>query len=265
MEDVRRVTTARGRAVVGAFSAEGRRLLERAMRAGWTPRELIVGAGLRRETPELEPLLARITDAGGRWHEAPDEALLALAGGRRSGLLTALFALPPPLPLGEALARAHDRVLLLIMVDVVEPGNVGALIRTALASGASAALCVGSTDPFHPKAVRTSLGSLFKLPLVRIASSEGLLDSLRSHHIHSLATVARGGEPLERAVWPRGSLALLVGNEGRGLPERLRDGADGRVTIDLSNAADSFCVNAAAAVCLFEVQRRHRLALDFER
>jgi TrmH family RNA methyltransferase len=265
MEDVRRVTTSRGRAMVGAFSAEGRRLLERADRAGWSPRELLVGANLRRETPELEPLLDRVTAAGGRWHEAPDEALLALSEGRRSGLLTGLFALPPALSLGALLSPAPARLLLLVIVDVLEPGNVGALIRTALASGASAALCVGSTDPFHPKAVRTSLGSLFKLPLVRLTSSEPLLESLRSNHVHSLASVARGGEPLERAVWPRGSLALLVGNEGQGLPERLRDGADGQITIDLSSAADSFCVNAAAAVCLYEAQRRHRLTLDFER
>jgi TrmH family RNA methyltransferase len=262
MEDVRRVSTARGRAQVGAFLVEGRRQLERAVRAGWTPRELLVGGSFRRETPELEPLLARIAADGGRHHEVPDTDLLTLAEGRRSGLLSALFALPVALPLADLLAPTRDFVLLVI-VDVVEPGNAGALIRTALASGANAAICVGATDPFHPKAVRTSLGSLFKLPLVRLASSDGLLESLRARGIHSLATVARDGVALDRAIWPRGSLALLVGNEGQGLPERLRDGADGRVTIDLSNAADSYCVNAAAAVCLYEVRRRHRFALDF--
>jgi RNA methyltransferase, TrmH family len=262
MEDVRRVSTARGRARVGAFSVEGRRLLERATRAGWTPRELIVGTSWRRETPGLEPLLELVVAAGARCHEAPDADLLALSEGRHSGLLTALFALPPEPSLVDLLAPAST-VVLLVIVDVVEPGNVGALIRTALASGASGAICVGSTDPFHPKAVRTSLGSLFKLPFVRQASSEGLLESLRARGIHSLATVARDGVSLDRAVWPRGSLALLVGNEGKGLPERLRDGADGRISIELSNAADSFSVNAASAVCLYEVRRRQRFELDF--
>jgi RNA methyltransferase, TrmH family len=262
MEDVRRSSTARGRARARVFSAEGRRNLERAMRAGWTPRDVLLGVSLRRETPELEPLLELVIAGGGRCHEVPDAELMALAEGRRSGLLTALFALPAERPLADVLATARA-VVLLVIVDVAEPGNVGALIRTALASGASAAVCVGSTDPFHPKAVRTSLGSLFKLPLVRVPSGEGLLESLRAHGVHCLATVARDGVSLDRAIWPRGSLALLVGNEGQGLPERLRDGADGRVSIDLSSAADSFCVNAAAAVCLYEVQRRQRFALDF--
>jgi TrmH family RNA methyltransferase len=263
MEDVRRTATARGRTQVGCFSLEGRRLLERALRAGRAPRDVLVGEALLRETPDLEPLLARVEAAGGRWHEAPDPDLLELAEGRRSGLIAALLPLPAGPSLDELLSAAGEPAVFLVLVDVVEPGNVGALIRTGLASGAAAALCVGSTEPFHPKAVRTSLGSLFKLPIARVASSDGLLEILRGRGIHSLATVARGGASVDRATWPRGNVALIVGNEGAGLPERVRDAADGRVTIDLSSEADSFCVNAAAAVCLYEVQRRFRFTLDF--
>jgi RNA methyltransferase, TrmH family len=263
IEDLRRAATARGRAGVGAFSIEGRRLLERALRAGWVPREVLIGATLRREVPDLEPLLERVQAVGGRFCEAPDSELLELAEGRRAGLIAALMPLPQGPSLADCIGAARAPAVFLVIVDVVEPGNVGALVRTALASGAAAALCVGATDPFHPKAVRTSLGSLFKLPIARIRSSDGLLDELRQRGIHSLATVARGGTSIERASWPRGSVALLVGNEGAGLSERVRDAAAGRVTIDLSQEADSFCVNAAAAVCLYEVQRRHRFALDF--
>src|SRR5688572_30048253 len=103
MEDVRRVSTARGRAQVGAFLAEGRRSLERGLRAGWVPRELLVGASARRESPELEPLLAQVSGLGGRVLEAPDAELLALSDGRRSGLLAVLFRLPPPLELERLL------------------------------------------------------------------------------------------------------------------------------------------------------------------
>lgn len=238
-------------------------MLERGLRAGWGPRALLVASSELRAASELSATLARVEALGGRWHEVPDAELLALSEGRRSGLLSALFPLPPALPFAELWARAPGAGLFLVLVDVVEPGNVGALIRTALACGAQGAICVGSTDPFHPKAARTSLGSVFKLPLVRVASSEGLIAALREHGVHSLATVARDGTSLERAVWPRGDLALLMGNEGAGLPERVRDAADQRVTIDLSSQADSFCVNAAAAVCLYEVQRRRRFELDF--
>jgi TrmH family RNA methyltransferase len=282
MEDVRRVATAKGRAGVGAFLIEGRRMLVRALRAGCSPRHVLIGAELRREQPELETLLSEIVVQGGHIHELANAELLKLSEGRRSGLLAALCPLPESQPLaswlevravGEAASSADSATapavhsagpaLYLVLVDVLEPGNVGALIRTALASGAAGAICVGITDPFHPKAVRTSLGSLFKLPIARVPSSLGLIETLRERHIHSLATVARDGAPLDRATWPQGSLALLVGNEGEGLPDRLRDASDGRVTIDLSTAADSHCVNAAAAVCLYEVQRRRRFALDF--
>ncbi|MET0412445.1 MAG: RNA methyltransferase, partial [Polyangiaceae bacterium] len=141
------------------------------------------------------------------------------------------------------------------------PGNVGALLRTGLACAAAGAVCVGRSDAFHPKAVRTSLGSLFKLPLVHTPSAEALLAELARHGVHALATVARGGERLERARWPEGTLALLMGNEGQGLPEAISSAADGRVRIDLSEEVDSFSVNAAAAICLYEIQRRRSASM----
>ena len=271
IEDVRRASTRRGREALGAFAVEGRRLVERGIRAGWVPRDLLVASGERARSPELERLLERVAALGTRCHEAPDAELRELAEGRQSGLISALFPLPAALAPSELWAAPRssgrssgDGGVYLVLVDVVEPGNVGALIRTALASGARGAICVGNTDPFHSKAVRTSLGSLFKLPLARVASGDALIGALRELGVHSLATVARGGVPLDRALWPSGDLALLVGNEGAGLPERVRDAADQRVTIELSTEADSFCVNAAAAVCLYEVQRRRRFELDFD-
>lgn len=256
MEDVRRVATAKGRAGVGAFLVEGRRMLERALRAGWVPREVLVGRALADSTE----LIARVEALGGRCHLEPDEALLELSQGRRSGLFCALFELPSALPPSELLEARGAPAVFLVLVDVEEPGNVGALLRTALASGAAGLICVGSSDPFHPKAVRTSLGSLFKLPFTRVPSSEGLLPLLRARAIYSLAAVARDGQSIDRASWPRESVAIFVGNEGQGLSEGVRSGADARVSIDLSAAADSFCVNAAAAVCLYEVQRRLRFS-----
>lgn len=245
---------------MGAFLVEGQRGLERGLRAGWVPRVLLAGASVA-ERAEISRLLAEAESRGARCHRMRDAELLELAGGRNAGLLTALFDLPVLPSLAQLLDRADAAAgPLLVLVDIDEPGNVGALIRTALASGAGAAVCVGTTDPFHPKAVRTSLGSSFKLPLARMASKAGLLEELQRWGIHVLAAVSRDGEPLDRAHWPERRVAVLVGNEGRGLAEDLRSGADQRVTIDLSRAADSFCVNAAAAVCLYEVQRRIRLS-----
>jgi len=253
-EQVRRVATAKGRAEAGLFAAEGRRMLERALRAGWLPRLLLLGRSAADE-PELAALLGSWAAVDPVVRRVPDAALLELAGGRRAGLVTALFELPPSLALEPLLALRPAPAVFLVAVDVEEPGNVGALIRTALACDAAGVICVGATDPFHPKAVRTSLGSLFKLPIAR-AEPEALLSRLRATGIYSLAAVAREGEALHQASWPRGSAAVLVGNESRGLEQAWREGSDTRVSIDLCRAADSFCVNAAAAICLYEVQRR---------
>jgi TrmH family RNA methyltransferase len=255
LEDVRRAATARGRAELGAFVTEGTRLLQRGLRAGWRPRRVLVADSLVRGA-ELGPLLGELAALGSECLTLPDAVLLELSERRRSGLCSALFELPASVPLGEWLALAPRHGVMLGLVDIDEPGNVGALLRTALACGAAGALCVGRSDPFHPKAVRTSLGSLFKLPLVRVASADLLLAELARHDVHSLATVARGGEPLDRAHWPDGALALLVGNEGQGLPDAVASAAARRVRIDLSQEVDSFSVNAAAAICLYEIQRR---------
>lgn len=257
--DVRRVATAKGRATVGAFVVEGRRMLERGLRAGWAPRAVLVAETIAEDDGDVRALVELGRQRGASCHVLADDELRELAEGRNAGLLTALFDLPRPPSLAEVLASAGRRALLLAILDVDEPGNVGALVRTALASGADAAICVGSSDPFHPKAVRTSLGSSFKLPIVRMPS-DGLIELLRGHGVFSVAAVARRGASLDRASWPASShVAILVGNEARGLAEGVRAGADERVSIDLSAAADSFCVNAAAAVCLYEVQRRARL------
>jgi tRNA G18 (ribose-2'-O)-methylase SpoU len=259
MEDVRRVLTAKGRHTVGAFAAEGRRIVERGLRAGCRPRAVLVGEGVvDAGDAEAGALMARISELGSPCHLAPDAALLKLSEGRKSGLITALFELPEPSPIESLLARRPAPAVFLVLVDVEEPGNVGALIRTALACDAVAVIGVGRTDPYHPKAVRTSLGSLFKMPFSRLEAGADPVAALRRAGLFSLAAVARAGEPLDRALWPKAKLALLVGNEGQGLSESVRLGADCRISIDLSTEADSFCVNAAAAVCLYEIQRRQR-------
>jgi TrmH family RNA methyltransferase len=259
LEDVRRAATARGRAELGAFAAEGVRLLQRGVRAGWRPRRVLVAQSLR--DGELAPLVAELCASSSECLTLPDAALLELSDRRRAGLCTTLFELPERTPLAAWLPALAPRSVVLVLVDIDEPGNVGALLRTGLACGAAGAVCVGRSDAFHPKAVRTSLGGLFKLPLAHAASAPALLAELARHGVHALATVARGGEPLARARWPEGTLALLMGNEGQGLPEAISSAAGGRVRIDLSDEVDSFSVNAAAAICLYEIQRRRSASM----
>jgi TrmH family RNA methyltransferase len=194
-------------------------------------------------------LLADLARQGCALHAAPDEAVAGLMGGRGGGAIVGLVPLPTPPP--PAILAGRPDALILAAVDVEDPGNVGALARTALASGAVAFAATGVSDPFHPKAVRTSMGAIFKLPVLRYAATTELLVVLRAHGIRTLGAVSSGGVPLPELPPSTAATALLVGSEAFGLPAEVALSLDGRVTVPMSDAVDSFSVNAAAAILLY--------------
>jgi len=254
LADLERVSTGAGRTSVGCFSIEGTRLHERALGAGIVPRAVLVGASEHaRPSARVLALLERLRAANCRIEIAPDAELLALTEGRRIGALVGLLPLPEPASLGAVLAagpRAGHVVL--VAADVEDPGNVGALVRTALASGARAYVAVGTGDPFHPRAVRTSMGSVFRLPLIRLRDAEALLEQARALHLRTVAAVSRDG--LAPGEIPRDrTVGLCVGSESRGLDPALAGRLDARVTIPMTSAVDSYSVNAAAAILLWEL------------
>jgi TrmH family RNA methyltransferase len=142
-----------------------------------------------------------------------------------------------------------------VCVDVRDPGNAGAVIRSADASGADAVICcAGTVDPFNPKTVRSSAGSVLHLPVVAGDDPADVLDSLKARGMRCLAAVAHGGTPYTE-VDLVGPLALVLGNEASGLPDGLDDKLDGGITIPLAGRAESLNVSMAAAVLCFEVRR----------
>jgi TrmH family RNA methyltransferase len=148
--------------------------------------------------------------------------------------------------------------LVLVAVGVQNPGNLGGLLRTAEAAGASGAyLAAGCADPFSWKALRGSMGSAFRLPHRRGLPAE---DALRRVHERGLLTLAAdaAGETVlhEHPLDLRGPTALVVGAEGSGLPEALRSEVAHRVRIPMQGAAESLNVGVAAAVLLFEAARQ---------
>ena len=133
----------------------------------------------------------------------------------------------------------------LALWGVVDPGNVGTALRSALAFGAaSVALGPGSADPYGPKAVRASMGALFEVPVVRVRSVEELPG-------RRLALVAHGGEPLAP---PGDGVTLVVGAERSGLPDEIVSACDATATIPVR--AESLNAAMAATVALYECNRR---------
>ncbi len=137
-----------------------------------------------------------------------------------------------------------------------DPGNVGAVVRTAEASGASA-VCLGpgSAHPNHPRALRASAGSLLRLPVVPGCEATELTSHLAPFEPRWLALTTRGGQNLFEAQL-NGCLVLAIGAEGQGLSDRARQLADCELTIPLRAPVESLNVAAAAAVALFEIARR---------
>jgi len=165
--------------------------------------------------------------------------------------LEALLALPA----GDGASR-----LFLVCADVRDPGNLGAVLRIAAASGVSGVIaCAGSVDPYNPKTVRASAGAVFQLPLVKAPAPPETLVQLQRSGVTLLGTRASGGTDYLVADYG-GDVALVLGNEASGLPEELGVALDGALTIPMAEGTESLNVAMTAAVLCFEAARRRRLA-----
>jgi TrmH family RNA methyltransferase len=213
---VRRLHERRWREKLGLFFAEGEDLGDAARAAGIEPQELLVAG------ENVEP--AVLADASALGHPPRVIGIFRredLAGG--------------PLPdVGLALWHVGD------------PGNIGTLIRAADALGpAFVALSDGCADPTGPKAIRASMGAVFRVPLIAFDDAPG----------RRTALVARGGRPLEQIELSRPT-TFVLGAEREGLPEDVLASCDERATIPLATEAESLNVAMAGAIALYELRRR---------
>lgn len=214
---------------------------------------LVSRSALSDPSPRLAELASALSARGTALVEAPDQVLEELTGGRGGGPLVGIAPIP-----GEPVLAAGSRTgVCLVAADVEDPGNVGAMIRTALAAGCRHFVATGISDPYHPRAVRTSMGSLFRIPVGRFADSLSAVNALKQAGFRCVGAVSRGGTPLNEAgsTWQWGSAAILLGSEAMGLPEPVVEALDGTVTIPMAEDVDSFSVNAAAAIILYELFR----------
>lgn len=217
LKDVRRLQRRRD----GRFVAEGEDLLAAADEAGWAPLERLVAAGCGLPGTEVEPaLLAKVSALG--------------SGTRALAVYEARWAPRPTGPLCVALWGVRD------------PGNVGTVLRAALAFGASSvALGPDTADPFGPKAVRASMGAIFAVPVARVRTERELPGE-------RIALVARAGEPLRRADVGE-QVTILVGAEREGLPAGVVEGCERTAHIPI--ASESLNAAMAATVALYELTR----------
>jgi RNA methyltransferase, TrmH family len=158
------------------------------------------------------------------------------------------------------LAASAERALVVVCVDVRDPGNAGTILRSAEAAGATGVVCCdGSVDVFNPKTVRASAGALFRVPVVAGGDPAEVLAELGRWGLQRLAAVARGGRPYTDADLTV-PLALVLGNEAHGLPASVAPEIDGQLTIPMAGRAESLNAGMAAAVLCFEAARQRGAA-----
>lgn len=148
--------------------------------------------------------------------------------------------------------------LVAVLAGVSDPGNVGTVVRTAAAAGASGVMLTeGSADPFGPKAVRASAGAVLRLPIAE-SSREAALPTLAEVGVRLVVADAHGSVALDDADLT-GDVAVVLGNETHGIPAGLAELPAVRVSIPMARGTESLNVAAAGAVILFEAARQRRM------
>jgi len=255
LERIKRLQVPSGREALGEFALEGHRSMERALRNNAPLKEALVsesfaGSEVQREKEIMHSLKERCP----LLRIAPDDCIRELTGRRRIGEVFGVMSLPQPPSYAELFA-GDGRHMVMVGWNLADPGNTGAIIRSALAVGASGFLAVGTTDPWHPKSVRTSMGSLFKLPILRVHAEENWLGGLSEVGAETFATVCGEAENLSNVHPVSSKIAVILGSEAFGLPPEVSKECDRRITIPMPEGVDSFSVNAAAAVLGYTLQQ----------
>ncbi|KHL12189.1 TrmH family RNA methyltransferase [Mumia flava] len=249
----RRLATRRFRDRERAFLAEGPQAVREALGVEPTVvREVFATADATQRHPEL------VRAAGSRWSVVDADVVAALTDTvSPQGMVAVCDALDVPL----AVALSTAPRLVAVCADVRDPGNAGAVLRCADAAGADVVVFAGdSVDPYNPKAVRASVGSLFHPHIVCDRDTVAVLAAVRGAGLQVLAADG-GGEDLvdlDDAGALAGPTAWLFGNEAWGLPDDLRARADAVVGVPIYGRAESLNLATAAAVCLYASARAQR-------
>jgi len=235
----------------GLFIAEGTKVITRAVAAGYPVRSVLLGRGRLADLPALgEACQGMPADAP--VFVVPDDVVESLTGFRvHRGALASLSRRPLP-PVGDVIGAARRVV---VLEDLVDHGNVGAIFRCAAALGVDAVvLSSRCADPLYRRAVKVSMGAVFAIPYARMTDWYDGLAELKAGGFRLLAlTPDERAAPIAGALLGAGRVALLLGTEGDGLSARWQDEADLPVRIPMNPAAraagvDSLNVVAAAAI-----------------
>lgn len=257
IKDIKALSQKKGREETGTFMAEGLKLVIDALELGWAISTLIYAKNAK-DKPLVSKVAARTVAAGGLVLEVSEKVLSAITRRDNPQMVVGVFktkwrSLSDIRPAANETYIALDRVR--------DPGNLGTIIRTADAAGASGVILVGEcTDPFSLETVRATMGSVFALPVTR-STPEEFLAWKKGAGVSVVATHLAGAVDYRTVDYRKKPVVVLMGNEQQGLPDQLAREADQLARIPQAGLADSLNLAVATAVMLFEA-RRHLLTLE---
>ncbi|MGY5804555.1 TrmH family RNA methyltransferase [Rhizobium sp. LEGMi12c] len=256
VKDIKALTVKKSREESGAFLAEGLKLVIDALELGWTIRTLVYAKAAKGK-PLVEQVAAKTVAAGGLVLEVSEKVIGSITRRDNPQMVVGVFE-QRWRPLRDVKPNAGETWVALDRVR--DPGNLGTIIRTADAAGASGVILVGeTTDPFSLETVRATMGSVFAVPVVK-ATPEEFLAWKKKADVSVVATHLAGAVDYRTIDYKKKPVVILMGNEQSGLPDALAKEADALARIPQAGRADSLNLAVATAVMLFEA-RRHILTL----
>ncbi|MCI0660283.1 MAG: RNA methyltransferase [Acidobacteria bacterium] len=235
---------------------EGERLVEECLQSNL---RLFACFHSLQPSPRAQKIISSLAQIGCPLYPSYDAVLETLSDTiNTQGLI--VLAERPNYTLDQIISQPEHEALLIVCLDTVQdPGNLGTIIRTAEAAGANGVVALkGSVDPFTPKALRSTMGSAFRLPVVSHVEPDELFEKTQIGGIGIVATSADAAVPYDEFDL-RPPLLIIFGNEAHGVRIELLERCEARLRIPLRPPVESLNVAASAAVVLFEVARQRRI------
>ena len=257
IKDIKALANKKERDETRSFIAEGLKLVIDALDLGWTIKTLVYAKAAKGKT-QVEQVALKTVATGGLVLEVSEKVLSAITRRDNPQMVVGVFE--------QRYANLRDVTPILgetyVALDRVrDPGNLGTIIRTADAAGASGVILVGeTTDPFSLETVRATMGSVFAMPLMRATVAE-FVKWQKAANVQLAATHLAGAVDYRTIDYRKKPVVLLMGNEQAGLPEELAREATALARIPQQGRADSLNLAIATGIMLFEA-RRHLLTLD---
>ena len=257
VKDIKALANKKDRDETKSFMAEGLKLVIDALELGFEIRTLVYAKNVK-DKPQVVQAATKTVARGGLVLEVSEKVLSSITRRDNPQMVVGIFT-QRWTSLRDIRPKANETYVALDRVR--DPGNLGTIIRTADAAGASGVILLGeTTDPYSMETVRATMGSVFALPLVK-ASPADFLAWKKGAGVSVVATHLAGAVDYRTIDYRKKPVVLLMGNEQQGLPDELAREADALARIPQAGLADSLNLAIATGIMLFEA-RRHLLTLE---